>query len=232
MSESLRIFLYPLFGTLATLAFSSRFFIQWYLSEKRSQSTVTPIFWKVSLLGNIFMCLHSLIQVQFHFCIIQAFNFVIAWRNLNLMHKKSKHLSKRSLLLLFLISLFLVTLLFMTQTYLSYGYVKWIRTPTLPGGYHQAEKLPIAWHFLGTLGASCFAGRFWIQLWESEKKQHSILSHNFWILSLFGSLITFIYALRMSDIVNILGYGMGVIPYIRNLMLIRREHKKTSLARK
>ncbi|MDR3624680.1 MAG: lipid-A-disaccharide synthase N-terminal domain-containing protein [Chlamydiales bacterium] len=220
MYEELRAYLYPL-GFIASIAFSLRFLVQWISSEKKKTSAVSSLFWKISLFGNIVMTIHSFIQVQYPFTMIQAFNAVIAWRNLNLMKGPQKSL-KFTFALLFIV-LACITLLFIVEGLYLYGFVDWIRTPTLPWDSLSGSKIALPWHIIGFLGATIFAMRFWVQWWLTEKHLKSYLGKAFWWLSIVGALIALSYFIRLNDWVNILGYGMGIVPYIRNLILMHRN---------
>ncbi|MBT4764942.1 lipid A biosynthesis protein, partial [bacterium] len=48
--------------------------------------------------------------------------------------------------------------------------------------------------------------------------------HAFWYFSLAGGLTLLAYAILRQDPVFIIGQGMGLFVYIRNLVLIRNEH--------
>src|SRR4029079_16590954 len=89
ITESLREFLYPL-GFLSGLAFGGRLLLQWILSEIHKESIVPRSFWILTILGNLLAFTHSLIQVQYHVCLIATCNGILGWRNLNLMNHPSK----------------------------------------------------------------------------------------------------------------------------------------------
>lgn len=222
--ETWRSFLYPL-GFIASFLFSIRFIIQWIASERKKESTVPISFWIFSLVANILMCVHTFIQVQYPFCIIQVCNAIISWRNLNLMKELSKQRSLKFTLLLIATLTSLITLLFIVEGLYLYGEVDWIRTPLLPWQEEANSPLPLAWHLVGFIGAAIFAMRFWLQWLEIEQHRKSFLSTNFWLWSLIGATIALIYFIRLGDLVNILGYGLGIIPYIRNLVLIRKARR-------
>ena len=78
----------------------------------------------------------------------------------------------------------------------------------------------------GFIGQAMFSGRFLIQWIASEKKQKSVIPNLFWTLSILGSLMLLIYAIYRKDPVIILGQAFGLIVYIRNLMIIRKNKKK------
>jgi lipid-A-disaccharide synthase len=52
------------------------------------------------------------------------------------------------------------------------------------------------------------------------------LGAQFWWLSLVGDLMTLAYFTQIYDPVNIVGPALGLIPYIRNLMLLRQSSVK------
>lgn len=90
--------------------------------------------------------------------------------------------------------------------------------------------LDIIWISIGFAGQICFAGRFFIQWLQSERKGKSVIPVAFWYMSIIGSLILFIYALHKHDPVFILGQGSGLFIYARNLHLIYKEQRELSVA--
>lgn len=227
MHEQWRALLYPL-GFIASFIFGARFILQWLRSEKLGKSSVSSSFWKVSLMGNGLMALHTFIQVQYFLCIIQTCNAILSWRNLNLMRPLDQRKSIAFTFTLLISALLLPTLAFTIEGYLLYGEVDWVRTPTVPWSDHSGIPLPLAWHLLGFLGTLIFSLRFWLQWWSSEKLQKSYLGLTFWWVSLCGAMLALVYFIRLGDWVNILGYGVGIIPYARNLMLLRKAKHSES----
>lgn len=91
------------------------------------------------------------------------------------------------------------------------------------------DPLELFWVLFGFAAQSLFAGRFIWQWLVSEKKKRSTIPLGFWVLSLAGGIMLFIYACRQQDPVFIAGQGLGVIIYIRNLMLISRRRSAIRL---
>lgn len=81
------------------------------------------------------------------------------------------------------------------------------------------------WLGIGLTGQALFASRFAVQWIMSERAGRSFVPVHFWFLSIVGSLILLIYAIRIREPVFILGQSFGVLIYARNLALIRRETK-------
>jgi lipid-A-disaccharide synthase-like uncharacterized protein len=224
MNDLIRAYLYPL-GFIPSLFFAARFFIQWFNSEKKQECHITPIFWRLSLAGNIFLIIHSLIQVQFHIAIVQSCSAIISWRNLNLMQPIDRQAKFSTVTLLIIFSLFATTSAFVLQSFIFFEHFDWIRTPTLPWSNSPTEKLPLYWHLIGTIGIFLFALRFWVQWWLAEKHQKSYLGRSFWWLSIIGASCALSYFIRLNDIIHIIGHGLGIVPYIRNLQLIKKNHQ-------
>lgn len=193
--------------------------VQWIQSEKKRLSFVSPIFWKLSLSGNLLLYLHHVVQVQFHFAILQSINALIAWRNLDFLKVGRPH--PRSFVFFLLgVLLCLTTVLFLFQGYFLLGEMDWIRTPQKVWNsdrqYHS-----LIWHCVGTLGAILFASRFWVQWWVAEFYQKSVLGKAYWYLSIIGSLIVLAYAVHIKDVVVIFYHLFSLIPYLRNLVLLK-----------
>ena len=223
--EEWRSILYPL-GFLSSIAFGARFIVQWLKSEEAGTSVVPLSFWVISLIGNIFLLIHSFIQVQFHICSVQGFNAVISWRNLDLMQSRPSSISFKGVCLLLLGSFFLICSAFTIQDLWFARNFDWFRTPIAPWQTEAASTTPLLWHLLGTFSFFLFSSRFWIQWWLAEQARSSYFPLSFWWLSLIGALLSIAYFLRIHDTVNLVGPLFGLIPYIRNLMLQSRVQQE------
>ena len=73
------------------------------------------------------------------------------------------------------------------------------------------------------MGQLLFGARFLAQWLASEKVKKSIIPHSFWILSLSGGILLFIYAIHIQDPVFIVGQGLGLFVYARNLFWVRQN---------
>ncbi|HVU26239.1 MAG TPA: lipid-A-disaccharide synthase N-terminal domain-containing protein [Verrucomicrobiae bacterium] len=81
------------------------------------------------------------------------------------------------------------------------------------------------WKIVGWLGNAIFFSRFFVQWYVTEKKKQVTVPVAFWWLSLAGSLLLLIYALRKTDSVFIFAYLFPWIPYLRNLIIHYRHEK-------
>jgi lipid-A-disaccharide synthase len=220
--EDWRTFLYPL-GFLSSIAFGARFIVQWLQSEKHKASIVTPMFWYLSLLGNVLLAIHSFIQIQYHICLVQVCNGVISWRNLNLMQSSDRQASFQSVLKYLGIAFISTSAAFFAQDFFLTRSDHWFRIPIAPWQSTVQTESSIWWHALGIIAYLLFSSRFWIQWWLAEKSHSSKLPLSFWWLSLMGAVLSIIYFSHIQDSVNLIGPLIGIIPYIRNLMLIKKN---------
>ncbi len=82
-----------------------------------------------------------------------------------------------------------------------------------------------AWVILGFVAQAFFMMRFVVQWVASERAKRSVVPVAFWFFSLGGGFLLTIYAIQRQDPVFILGQGLGLFIYIRNLWLIANERK-------
>lgn len=85
---------------------------------------------------------------------------------------------------------------------------------------------PEAWLVVGFLGQACFASRFLVQWLVSERAGRSVVPRAFWYLSIAGGSIVLCYAIWRRDPVFIVGQSAGLLVYVRNLILLRREDRQ------
>jgi lipid-A-disaccharide synthase-like uncharacterized protein len=83
-------------------------------------------------------------------------------------------------------------------------------------------RLETWWLAIGFLGQGLFTMRFLVQWIASERARRSIVPVAFWWFSLAGGVTLLAYAIWREDPVFILGQGMGLVVYLRNLWLLRR----------
>lgn len=81
------------------------------------------------------------------------------------------------------------------------------------------------WKIVGWLGNAVFFSRFFVQWYATEKKKQVVVPQAFWWLSLAGSVTLLCYSLHQKDSVFIFAYAFTWIPYIRNLVIHRRNKR-------
>ena len=80
------------------------------------------------------------------------------------------------------------------------------------------------WVLLGYAGQALFTMRFVVQWIATERARKSVIPVAFWFFSIGGGLLLFVYALYIRDPVFILGQGLGLFVYLRNLYFVYHEH--------
>ncbi len=84
----------------------------------------------------------------------------------------------------------------------------------------------VAWLAIGFLGQALFSLRFLVQWICSERQRRSVVPLAFWYFSLAGGAVLLSYAIWRQDPVFIVGQGMGLIIYLRNLQFRLREKRE------
>lgn len=82
------------------------------------------------------------------------------------------------------------------------------------------------WIALGFVAQALFMMRFVVQWIASERARRSVVPVAFWVFSLGGGLLLLAYAIHREDPVFIVGQGLGLVVYVRNLMLIRSARRR------
>lgn len=79
------------------------------------------------------------------------------------------------------------------------------------------------WTFIGLMGQALFMMRFIVQWVASERVKQSVVPEVFWYFSIGGGLILFVYAVHQQDLVFMLGQGLGLFIYLRNVYFIHKR---------
>ena len=83
-------------------------------------------------------------------------------------------------------------------------------------------EIETIWIIVGYFGQALFSARFIVQWLVSERKKQSVIPVLFWYFSIFGGATLLIYSIHKQDPVFIVGQGLGLIVYFRNLYLVLR----------
>jgi lipid-A-disaccharide synthase-like uncharacterized protein len=196
-------------GLLAQLAFSARFLVQWVLSERARRSLLPVHFWFFSVLGSVLLLAYAAHQRDAVIALGQIVGLAIYLRNIELVQRAARGGAIG----------FAWPWLGLAGCALIAGLLSH-EAPVARTAVERAEPL---WFALGFLGQALFTGRFVVQLYASERARVSVNPVQFWYLSLSGSLLLLTYALHTGDPVIILGQSFGLIVYLRNLALLRKQ---------
>lgn len=81
------------------------------------------------------------------------------------------------------------------------------------------------WLVVGLVGQALFSARFFVQWLHSEKVKRSVIPAAFWYFSVAGGATLLAYAIHRRDPVFIIGQGLGLLVYFRNLQFLWRDRK-------
>ena len=84
------------------------------------------------------------------------------------------------------------------------------------------------WTTIGFIGTALFGVRFLIQWLSSERKGHSVIPIAFWYCSLIGGLTLFLYAVHLQAWPLVLGQGLPLPIYARNIWMIYRDRRRAA----
>jgi len=197
-------------GFIAQILFSSRLVVQWVTSEKQRQVITPTLFWILSLIASFLLFIYGYLRDDFAIMLGQSLTYFIYIRNLQLQNEWQKfHWSLRLML---------------------------YSVPTLIAVYYfnnnvidrdllfRNEAIPAWLLWLGIISQVIFTLRFVYQWLYSEYEKKSSLPLGFWLLSLVGSILILWYAINRRDPVLFIGHLLGSIIYIRNLILLHKQH--------
>ena len=84
------------------------------------------------------------------------------------------------------------------------------------------------WLAFGIVAQLLFTARFLVQWISSERAGKSVVPMAFWFFSIAGGLMTLVYGIVKREPVIIMGQAMATVIYVRNIMLILKNHAKGS----
>lgn len=197
-------------GFFAQILFSGRLLLQWILSEK-SKMVLTPrLFWQLSLLASFLLFIYGYLRHDFAIMLGQALAYFIYIRNIQIQGEWKKFpWAFRTFLWLFP---FLIVIYYYNNNKLDLQ------------NLFQNENIPLWLLLLGSVAQIIFTFRFVYQWIYSEKRKESSLPKGFWVLSLTGAMLILSYAILRKDPVLLIGHLFGSVIYIRNLMILNKQH--------
>lgn len=197
-------------GWLGQGLFTLRVLIQWVASEKAGKSVVPIHYWWLSLAGSLALVVYQLHRKDPVFLAGVAVNTAIYVRNLHMLYRSpDRKPRKASPVLPVAIGLAAVS---------AAGILMW----------QAGEKImrfdsPAPWLVLGFAAQAIWSGRFVLQWYVSERRGRSVLPASFFWVSIVGALMLLAYAIHRKDYVMIAAFALNPIPYVRNLVLLRRS---------
>ncbi len=196
-------------GLLAQGFFSARILVQWAMSERARRVLSPSLFWVFSIAGAYLLCLYGWLRHDLAIVLGQVVSYYIYLWNLR---AKGVWLRVPRVLRWLLIATPVVAVGFEAGQAGDFA-ARFLHNPNVP-----------LWLLLfGVAGQLIFTLRFVYQWLYSRRAGASKLPAGFWIISLVGALSIVSYGFIRRDVVLILGQSVGLVAYIRNLMLLRAQ---------
>lgn len=198
-------------GWTGQVLFALRVLYQWYLSEKAGRSHVTAAFWWYSLLATPLLLIYVLHRKDPVFIVGFLVNGFLYARNLRLLKRDVKPGARAAPWMPLVAGL----AVFGAVTFISLSWT------TIVSFDH-----PWPWLLVGFAGQALWSSRFVVQWYVSEKQARSVLPPVFFRMSILGAVLLFAYAVYRVDWVMMAAFGLGPLPYVRNLILLHREKER------
>ena len=199
-------------GFLSQILFFGRTIIQWFKSEHEGKVLSPTLFWKISLLASILMLTYGILRNDAAILIGQILVYFIYVRNIQLKNdwKPMSIVMRTGILLTPAIIL----------AYLFFGTEYSLAT------FFKNENNPLLLMIWGIAAQIVFISRFFYQWIYSENRKESILPLGFWMISICGSAMNFIYGVFRLDPVLMAAHSLGMFVYLRNILI---HYNKRSL---
>jgi len=194
---------WTILGLVGQSLFGLRLVLQWVASERAGRTVVPPWYWRIGLGGGLLVLAYSIAVGNAIFSLSVIPGIFIAGRNLRIRGVRTRHT-----LIAWMLPFVLVAVVAIT--------------------FQRKVGTPL-WAAVGFTGSGLWAMRSFVQWWISERSGRSQLPRPFWWLSLLGGGLLLAYAISRQDVVMTVGYAMGCVPYLRNLVLMGRSESTSKL---
>jgi lipid-A-disaccharide synthase-like uncharacterized protein len=201
-------------GFTAQLLFSGRLLLQWILSEKKNKVVTPSLFWKLSLLASFLLFIYGYLRDDFAIMLGQSLTYYIYIRNLQLQGQWQR--SPKALQWFLLI--FPIIIVIYGYNNGQYDILSLFENKANPGWLLT----------LGIIAQLTFTLRFVYQWLTSEKSKKSQLPIGFWRMSVVGAALILSYAILREDPVLFVGHCAGLVLYIRNIFIWKKQHYEVS----
>lgn len=201
-------------GFTAQLLFSGRLLLQWILSEKKNKVVTPSLFWILSLLASFLLFVYGYLRDDFAIMLGQSLTYYIYIRNLQI----QGHWQKSPKVLQLFLFLFPVIVVIFGYNNGRYDLLSLFNNKAIP-----------TWLLtLGIIAQLTFTLRFVYQWITSERNKNSQLPIGFWRMSVVGAVLILSYAIIREDPVLFIGHCAGLVIYIRNIFIWKKQHNEVS----
>ena len=204
-------------GFLGQAFFGARLIVQLYLSEKSGEVLSPVAFWILSLIASILFLFYGFLRSDIIIIVGQTISFYIYVRNLALNNFWNK------LPFVVRISIILSPVIVILPFFVLSAPLK---SDIVNGDIWRSPVM-----IIGAIGQLALNLRFVYQWWFSERVGSSVLPIGFWYISIVSSILVIVYALfhpiHKIEPVLLVSQVLGIIAYIRNVMIYQRQQPKT-----
>lgn len=201
-------------GFTAQLLFSGRLLLQWILSEKKKKVVTPSLFWILSLLASFLLFVYGYLRDDFAIMLGQSLTYYIYIRNLQI----QGHWQKSPKVLQLFLFLFPVIVVIFGYNNGRYDLLSLFENKAIPNWLLT----------LGIIAQLTFTLRFVYQWITSERNKNSQLPIGFWRMSVVGAVLILSYAIIREDPVLFVGHCAGLVIYIRNIFIWKKQHYEVS----
>lgn len=196
-------------GFLSQVLFFLRTITQWFKSEDEGKVVSPNIFWQISLVASILMLTYGILRDDAAIVIGQMLVYFIYIRNLQLKNAW-KPIPLILKIIIFLTPPVILVLLFTETNYTIDTFIK-------------NEDNPLFLMIWGIAAQLIFISRFFYQWLYSENRNDSILPIGFWVISIAGSFMNFIYAIFRLDPVLFAAHTLSMFIYLQNILIWKNK---------
>lgn len=192
-------------GFFAQSLFGARLVVQWFISEKKGKVVSPTIFWKLSLMASFLFLIYGIVRNDVVIIFGQTLSYLIYIRNLQL---------KKAWIEFSVVTRLIVWVLpVLALSWIVFGSESKLKDILSNSNFGN----PII--VMGAIGQLLLNFRFVYQWYFSEKEHESVLPLGFWIISSVASVMILIYASYRIDPVLLVAQSMGIIAYLRNIII-------------
>ncbi|MCI0751883.1 MAG: lipid-A-disaccharide synthase N-terminal domain-containing protein [Flammeovirgaceae bacterium] len=195
-------------GFFAQSLFGARIIVQWFHTEKSGRVASPILFWQISLMASFLFLIYGILRNDAVIIFGQSLAYFIYIRNLQLkgVWNSFPKISRMVIPMMPLIAL-------------AYVFAGPSNTwQNILSGNDFTYPLVM----LGAVGQLMLNFRFVYQWFHAEKVKESVFPIGFWVISAVASVFIVCYALYRIDPVLILASSMGLVAYVRNLIVALR----------
>lgn len=190
-------------GLLSQLCYGARQLVQWIETERLRRVASPTGYWAFSLAGCCFMLWYGWLRTDIVILLGQVLSFYVYVLNLDYKGAWGK------------LPRLLRVLLYAVPVVAIAGIA--VRAPQLIDRFVHNPLIPLWLMIYGAAAQLIFISRYAYQVVVSVRSRESLLLPPFWIISIVGATLIFIYGLLRRDPILLMGQSVAIAIFARNL---------------